>query len=150
MPGNPHEELGRKLFGQWDRARKDVDDLDAEFEKSEKDERERLMQGIEQKLKEGGLEVRVMQIGPDGRTRDVSDKVSPRDLRPEQIGGIQTEDGKTISLGRNPQSRESALRLLQDLLGRSGAPEGTASSSSMRKMEETLAESDRILQHWKK
>lgn len=129
----------------WDATVEDVDSLDNEFET------ENMLNKIMEKF-ERGASVRVMQIGPNGALTDVSDKVSPKDLRPEQISGIHTESGTTLT--RNPQNREAALKLLQELLpglrpGLLNPPKGTQ-STSIRLMEKALAESDKILEHWKK
>src|SRR5208337_4654326 len=67
----------------WGETAKNVADLDQEFLKEE----------MLNKIKRGDVDVRVMQIGPNGALTDVSDKVNPRDLRPGDIGGIRTEDG---------------------------------------------------------
>ena len=91
-----------------------------------------------------------LQMGPGGNLIDVSDKVNLRDLRPDQIGGIRTDDG------RFPQSREAALRLLQEILPgaklSSGlrSPSNATASYAVRRMEVALTESDKILEHWKK
>jgi len=110
----------------------EVDELDKEFSKEE------LISKLRRKFESGNTGVRVMQIGPDNSLTDVTDKVNPADLASEEFN-------------KNPQSREEALRLLQKILPGLRLP-GTASSNatSIAKMEETLAESDRILEHWKK
>ena len=113
---------------------------------------EQAVDRLKRKFEGGDVDVRVMQIGPNGTLIDVSDKVNPKDLRPDQIGGIQTADGRPLSLGRNPQSREAALRLLQEMLPglRLGIEPKSTTANSIRKMEEALGESDKILEHWKK
>lgn len=100
----------------------------------------------------GDVEVRVMQVGPDGRLTDVSDRVSPRDIRPEQIEGFQSSDG-SVKLPRRPSGEidhEAALDLLGQLVGRTRFPnrrpiEETASTAAMKEMEDLLTESDKIL-----
>jgi hypothetical protein len=133
-------------FGaDWDKSANELDALDKEFAA---DEEENFVDVLKSKFRKGEVDVRVMQLGPDGRLTDVSDKVNPKDLKPEDIGGIQTDDGRALAIGRNPQSREAALRLLQELLP---MPLGQyRTSESIRRMELVLAESDKILAHWKK
>jgi hypothetical protein len=133
----------------WDQTVDDVNTLDKEFQK------ESLVEALRNKFRTGEMEVRVMQMGPGGRLTDVSDRIKPEDLKSEDIGGIQTEDGSILPLGRNPQSKEAALRMLQDLLrgkasSRSTKPgESITSEQSLKHMEIVLAESDKILNHWK-
>ena len=142
------------VFGKdtaWAQAQKDVDDLDRSFGEEEVVQKESFMDFLRSKLRSGETEVRVMQIGPDGRLIDVSDKVKAQDLKPEHIERIQTEDGKTLPLGRNPQSREAAMRLLQEILPDLRPASGSSSTSeSIRRMKLILDESDKILEHWKK
>ena len=134
----------------WGKAMHDVDDLDAEFDKEE------VMNTLRQKLDQGAVDVRVMQIGPNGSLVDVSDKVNPKDLRPEEFAGIQTEDGRVLmgptGLGPSPRSQETALRLLEQILpGFKISNSGKDSTTnSVRRMEAALLESDKILEHWKK
>jgi hypothetical protein len=147
-----HNDIFGKAEEDWDQTLSEVDDLDEEFATEEELNREK-MNRLKQKFERGDVDVRVMEVGPDGKLTDVSDRVNPKDLRPDQIGGIQTSDGRT--LGRLPQSREAALRLLQEILPglklnsdpRSG---GSTTANSIRRMEAALADSDKILEHWKK
>jgi hypothetical protein len=145
------------IFGageqNWEEMQKAVGDLDEEFNEVDTEGRsESLMEMLRQKFEREGGEVRVMQVGPGGRLVDVSDKVNLKDLRPEHIDGIQVEDGSTMPIGRSPQSKEAALRLLSQImpgLRLSTQPKSTT-TASVTKMEAALAESDRILAHWKK
>ena len=141
---------------EWGQATEAVDALDEAFNA---DEEETFAHVLRSKFSSDDVEVRVMQVGPNGRLTDVSDKVNAKDLRPEDISGVKIEDKKTVhSLGRNPQSRETAFRLLQELLPglktqlKSGfdPARGGATSKSIKEMELVLAESDKILDHWKK
>lgn len=148
------------IFGKqdWAQTQQEVNALDEEFKA---DEGATFADVLKNKFRSGDVEVRVMRIEPDGTYTDVSDKVSPKDLRPESVEGIQIGDSRT-PIGRNPQSKADALRLLQELLPalqqrqrsqlRSGfdLSRGGATSESIRKMELVLAESDKILEHWKK
>ena len=124
-------------FGEaWETTVKGVDELDQEFSKEE------LMNKLRQKMANGDAAVRVIQIGPDGRRTDVSDKVS-------------SKEPETPPLGRNPHTAEAALRLLQEMLpgvklSNKGMFGSDTVSTSIRRMEEALTESDKILEHWKK
>ena len=131
---------------EWEDTAAGVDALDEEFAKED------IMNQLRSKYERGDVEVRVMQVGPGGRLVDVSDKVNPKDLRPEHIEGIQVDDGSTMPLGRNPQSREAALRLLSEIMPglRLGTQPKSTTATSIAKMEAALAESDRILEHWRK
>jgi hypothetical protein len=126
-----------------------IDDFDEEVKTLEAADKGDFVDVLKDKFRRGEVQVQVMQIGPDGRLIDVSDKVNPRDLRPEHIEGIMTEDGRKVSIGRNPQSREAAFQLLKDL---AALPRKTVDSTaeSIRRMEEVLEESDKILEHWKR
>jgi len=100
------------------------------------------------------VEVRVMKVGPDGKLTDVSGTVNLKDLRPDQIVDVRTDkelSGRTITEELPPRNRVQALKFLQDILqpGRSGSTKSTT-EASITKMKETLAESDKILEHWKK
>jgi hypothetical protein len=138
------------IFGageqSWEAVQKDVDYLDEDFDEED------IMNQLKSKYERGDVEVRVMQVGPGGRLVDVSDKVNPKDLRPEHIEGIQVDDGSTMPLGRSPQSKEAALRLLSQIMPglRLSTQPKSSTSVSIAKMEAALAESDRILAHWKK
>ena len=143
-----HDSIFGKAEEDWDQTLSDVDELDKDFESED------MIDRLKQKF--GDVDVRVMQVGPGGVLTDVSDKVNPKDLRPDQIGGVQTPDGRISSLGRNPQSREAAMRLLQEILpglklsgGYAGETKATT-ANSIRLMEQALAEGDKILEHWKK
>jgi hypothetical protein len=145
-----HDDIFGSGEESWEQMSKAVDDLDVEFENEGINET--LVNRLRQKHERGDVEVRVMQVGPNGRLTDVSDRVNPKDLRPEHIEGIQVDDGLPLSLGRNPQSREVALRLLSEILPglRLSTQPKSTTSSSIAKMEAALAESDRILAHWRK
>jgi hypothetical protein len=132
-----------QYFGtELEQVQQSIDALDKEF-----DAEESFVDKLKSKFKKGEVAVRVMQVGPDGRLIDVSDKVNPEDLRPEDISRVQTDDGRTLD--RNPQSREAALQLLREL---ESLPRKARNSTteSIRQMELALAESDKILEHWKK
>ena len=131
---------------EWENTAAGVDALDAEFDKED------IMNQLRSKYEDGNVEVRVMQVGPGGRLVDVSDKVNPKDLRPEHIEGFQIDDGAAMPLSRNPQTREAALRLLGEILPglRLSVQPRSTTSTSVAKMEAALAESDKILEHWKK
>jgi hypothetical protein len=145
---------------EWDKTVNDVDAMDKAFGEEEVLQRESFINFMKDKLRSGEHEVRVMQIGPKGELIDVTDKVKAEDLKPEDIRGIQTDDGKTVSLGRNPQSREAAYQALQRMLpGLQPLPPRlsgwtprpvSGKSESMRRMELILEESDKLLEHWKK
>jgi|SRR5271166_3079743 len=103
------------------------------------------VQGMDQEFAD--VEVRVMQIGPDGRLTDVSDRVSPRDLRPEQIEGFQSSDG-SVRLPRRPSGEidhEATLDLMAQLVGIKRDIKAAGPSPAMREMEVLLAESDKLL-----
>jgi hypothetical protein len=57
-----------------------------------------------------------------------------------------------MPLSRNPQTREEAIRLLSQILPglRLSTQPKPTTTVSIAKMEAALAESDRILEHWKK
>lgn len=110
----------------WDQAKSRVQSMDQEF---------------------ADVEVRVMQIGPDGRLTDVSDRVNPRDLRPEQIEGFQSSDG-SVRLPRRPSGEidhEATLDLMAQLVGIKRDIKAAGPSPVMREMEVLLAESDKLL-----
>src|SRR5271157_5454388 len=86
-----HDSIFGKAEEDWDQTLSDVDELDKDFEAED------MMSRIKQKF--GEVDVRVMQVGPDGVLTDVSDKINPKDLRPEQITGLRTDDGRTLPLG---------------------------------------------------
>lgn len=148
--------IGRK----WGETSDDVSALDKEFSKEEK------LNDLRKKLEAGDVEVRVMQVTPSGRLKDVSDKVNPKDLNPDDLVGMDIETGTRQPGVYVPRSREEALQLLQEILpGKySTSNDKIASrveqmrrlkaqeqqSESMRRMEATLADSDKILEHWKK
>lgn len=98
------------------------------------------------------VEMRVLQVGPDGRLTDVSDKVNPRDIRPEQIEGFQSSDG-SVRLPRNPNGevdREATLDIMAQLVGisrniRRPREEANVSTAATREMESLLAESTKLL-----
>lgn len=136
---------------EWGEIGEDVDMLDEEFMKEE-------VRNLKQKFESGDMEVRVMQVGPNGSLIDVSDKINPTDLRPDQIGGILSEkDLVDQTPTRSPRNREAALALLKQILPGFGSSSSSNAESresqtanSIRRMEATLAESDKILEHWKK
>jgi hypothetical protein len=121
-----------KLDEQWTDIRSQAAALDGQF---------------------GDIEVRVMQIGPDGRLTDVSDRVNPRDVQPEQIEGFTSSDG-SVNLPRNPRGEvdsDAALDFMGQLLGinrrsrRAGIGTLTESTEAIKAMEVLLADSDKIL-----
>jgi hypothetical protein len=136
---------GDTHFGStWDRTRQEVDELDKEFGQ------ESIVNKLRRKFGEGNVDVRVLQVGPDGRLTDVSEKVNPRDIRADQIKELRA-DG--IPLSRSPRTAEAALEALQQMLpGIKSGPKnyGGSTAESIRRMEIVLAESDKILEHWKK
>jgi hypothetical protein len=138
-----------EVKAEWAQTEQAVDALDEIF--SAMDEKETFVDVLKNN---SDVEVRVMQVGPDGRLTDVSNKINLKDIKPELVREVQTKDGKNVLIGRNPQSREAALKLLQEML-----PSMTLSQAqgrqdrtpySIRQMELALAESDKILEHWKK
>jgi hypothetical protein len=97
----------------------------------------------------GDVEVRVLQLGPNGQLMDVSDRVNPRDLLPEQIEGFQSSDG-SVRLPRRSNGEidhDAALDFMSQLIGvnRRIRKAETESTAAMREMEVLLAESDRLL-----
>ena len=99
------------------------------------------------------ITVRVLQIGPDGKLTDVSEKVNPKDLRPEQIAEMRS-DTLSIPMGKDGKiDREAAKELLAQIMGSGGyrPSQGTSPTATvaMQKMEAALAESDRIIKHFK-
>jgi len=150
-----HNDIFGSGVEDWDQTLSDVEDMDTGFAAEE------MMNKLKEKFGADDMHVRVMQIGPNGSLVDVSDKVSMKDLRPEDIGSIQTEDGRellnrtVVGTSRTPRSREAALALLSQIMhGMGGSRDSRAPKSSttnsIRKMEETLKESEEILEHWKK
>lgn len=128
----------------------EIDQMDKQFQEEDR----KLKMGksfvdvLKNRFSEGDAEVRVMQIGPNGTLIDVTEKVNPKDLRPEQIEGVQTEEG-IVTVGRG-QNREAAMRELQRLLPTLKlSKQGSTTEESIRRMELVLAESDKILNHWK-
>jgi hypothetical protein len=119
---------------KWDGVQKDVEDLDKGFKDMENN----------------SIGVRVMQVGPKGELTDVTDKVNPRDLRPEQIADFRTEGAMSIPLGPDGRiDREAALDILSKIMKKSGKSSGSSSEEAMKRMEAALNESDRILEHFK-
>lgn len=144
----------------FDKVRTSVANMDREFDKMTLDTETRQdwtsLENVE-------AQIRVMQVGLDGKLIDVSDKVNVKDLQPEQVDDVRI-NGEPLSL--TPRTREDALRILKDILpglkfsneARDGAKaphsfSGTRASSttarSVSRMEAALAESDITLQHWK-
>lgn len=132
----------RKLFGNPDRDRiannllddtlREVDDMDLAF-----DEEEKAM----------NTDVKILEIGPNGQLTDVTGRVSPRSLRPEQIADFRL-DGRSLPTGSDGRiDKAAALDLLSQIMGKE---RGNTKDAAMKRMEATLAESDRILEHWKK
>lgn len=116
----------------WADVKGDVDSMDALFKK-----------GLDGSI----ASVRVMQIGPDGKLIDVSDKISSKDLRADQSDDRMLRDTRT---------KEAAFKLLQRLLPGLKASDlqidqpYSTTKESIRRMEAVLAESDKILEHWRK
>lgn len=119
------------LDTQWQQAQDRVRRMDNEF---------------------GDIDVRVLKMGPNGQLNDVTDRVSPRDILPEQIERFDSSDG-SVQLPRRSNGEidhDATLDFMSRLIGinrsirRPGgmAPESTA---AMREMEELLAKSERIL-----
>jgi hypothetical protein len=117
------------LEAEWSSVRDTVSQLDREF---------------------ADVEVRVMQVGPDGRLTDVSDKVSPRDIMPEQIERFDSSDG-SVRLPRRMNGEidhDAALDLMGRLIGVSrfpGKETSPTSAAACKEMETLLAETDKTL-----
>jgi hypothetical protein len=127
-------EITDALDGQMNTVQNDVDELDKGFKDMETNP----------------IGVRVMQVGPKGELTDVTDKVNPRDLRPEQIADFRMEGGMNIPLGSDGRiDREAAMELLSKIMGKGGKSSGSSSEEAMKRMEAALSESDRILAHFK-
>jgi hypothetical protein len=125
-------------------AMREVNEVDDLFDKQEKD----LLKDIE---------VRVMKYDPNGRMTDVTDRVRPGDIRPEDIVDVRADRG--LPLPRNADGKlnqEGALDLLTALLGggrNRRAPsyfDDRMTKLQMDEMEAAINEADKILEHWKK
>ena len=132
--------LDISIGGDWEETQNAVNGIDKQF----KD------QDMKNKANIGDVDVRVMQVGPNGLT-DVTDRINPRDLRPDQIADFRTDGSMTIPLGPDGRiDKEAAMSILTRIMGTDNVRSGRNSSEeSMRRMEAALAESVKILQHWK-
>jgi len=128
-------EITNALDGQMNSVQQNVDELDKGFKDMENNP----------------IGVRVMQVGPKGELTDVTDKVNPRDLRPEQIADFRTDGAMSIPLGPDGRiDREAAMDILSQIMGKGGSKSPRNSSEeAMKRMEAALSESDRILAHFK-
>lgn len=126
------------------RMKEDVDGVNDLFDKQERD-----------LLKE--LEVRVMKYDPNGRITDVTDKIRPGDIRPEEIVDVRAD--RNLPLPRNADGKlnqEGALDLLTALLGGGRGRRATPYFDERRQkleldeMEAAINDAEKILQHWKK
>lgn len=137
-----------RLNRTWDQARRDVDDMDEQF-------RNQYMNNAD------NIGVQIFQVGPDGRTTDVTGRIDPRDLDESQIENFEFQTpGSLIPRTRDGQvDRKRAMQMLSDLIAngglrfpgaaRRGLGISPAQQKLMKEMEAALAESDKILQHWK-
>jgi hypothetical protein len=131
--------IGDLLNGDWENTKQQIDDVDKQFK--------------DQNMANNDIiDVRVMQVGPNGQLTDVSDKINPRDLRPEQIADMRSDGSLSIPLGSDGRiDKEAAAAILARIMGTGSVRDAKSSSEeAMRRMEVTLAESDKILEHWKK
>jgi hypothetical protein len=128
-------QLGDALNAGMETTKAEVDSMDQQF------------------AAEQDITVRVLQIGPDGKLTDVSEKVNPRELRSEQIAEMRS-DTLSIPMGKDGKiDREAAKQMLSRIMGSSAyrPSQGTSptSTAAMQKMEAALAESDKIIKHFK-
>jgi len=135
---------------RWSRTRRDVDEMDEQF-------RRQYMNNADK------LDVKVMQVGPDGRLTDVTGRVNPAELDESQIENFefQTPSSMIPRTANGQVDRKRAMQMLSDLIANGGMrfpgqarrdrPEyaSPAQVKAMKEMEATLAESDKILEHWK-
>jgi hypothetical protein len=128
--------IGDLLNGDWEDTKQHIDEIDKQFK--------------DQSMS-GDIDVRVMQVGPNGTLTDVSDKINPRDLRPDQIADMRSDGSMTVPLGPDGRiDKEAAMSILARIMGSERVRDAKSSSEeAMKRMETTLAESDKILQHWK-
>jgi hypothetical protein len=126
-------------------AMREVGEMDDLFDKQEKD----LLRGI--------AEVRVMKYDEAGRMTDVTDKIRPGDLRPEDIADVRIDRG--LPIPRNADGKldqEGALDLLTKLLSggvrsrRTSSFDDRMSKLQMDEMEAAINDAEKILEHWKK
>lgn len=106
---------------------------------------------MDQQFQDQDVTVRVLQIDPHtGALTDVSEKVNPKDIRPDQIAEMRS-DTLSIPMGKDGKiDREAAKALLAQIMaGGNYRPSQSTSTAAIEKMEAALAESDRILQHFK-
>jgi hypothetical protein len=140
-----------RISRDWERRQRDVSAMDDEF-------RNQYMNNFD------NLDVKVMQVSPDGRLTDVTGRINPRDLDESQIEKFefQTPSSLVPRLPNGEVDRKRAMQMLSDLItnggglrvpGRGGRGLGEyispAQQKLMKEMEATLAESDKILKHWK-
>jgi hypothetical protein len=104
-------------------------------------------------LASGDVEVRVLQVDPrTGRTTDVSDRVRPTDLKPEQIKAFDSSDG-SVRIPRLPDGtvdREAAMDMLAQLVMGDRLGGKTRPDPKIQEMEALLKETDKILAHWRR
>lgn len=149
-----HEKLGERLGGmplnrfitkdELRAMKEEVDGVDDLFAKEERD----LLRDAE---------VRIMKYDPNGLLTDVTDRVRPEHLRPEDIADVRVEPGLTIPRNADGKlDQEGALDLLTKLL--SGGRRRAYSTSfddrlaqlQLKEMENVINEADKTLEHWKK
>jgi len=138
-----------RIKRDWADAQRAVDSMDEEF-------RRQYMNNAD------NIDVRIMQVGSDGRQTDVTGKINPRDLDESQIENFEFQTpGSLIPRTRDGQvDRKRAMQMLSDLIANGGLRfpgqarrglelQSPAQVKAMKEMEAALAESDKILQHWK-
>jgi hypothetical protein len=139
---NEVQAVQQKLADDAAQVQQQVNDMDLEFNGTQPDL--------------DGVSVQVLKVGADGRLTDVTDKVNPRDIRPEQITEIRGDAMNRIPTRPDGTiDKEAAMNLLSLLVGGTSSTRlrrnaSDTSAESIRRMEKTLAESDKILEHWKK
>ena len=98
--------------------------------------------------------IRVLQVDPvTGKETDVTNKVNPKDIQPEQIADMRS-DTLSIPMGKDGKiDRDAARDLLSRIMTSSSyrPSQGVSptTATAMKKMEVALAESDRLLKHFK-
>jgi hypothetical protein len=144
-PGNDEFQAKER----WRRAQMDVDSMDDEF-------RKQYMNNAD------NIDVRVMQLGPDGSQTDVTGRINPAELDESQIENFEYQTPSSlIPRTRDGQvDRKRAMQMLSDLIANGGLRfpgqarrglelQSPAQVKAMKEMEAALAESDKILEHWK-
>jgi hypothetical protein len=145
MPFQAEDRISR----DWQRQRAATDSMDEEF-------RRQYMSNFD------NLDVRILQVGPDGRETDVTGRINPQDLDESQIEKFefQTPGSMIPRLPNGDVDRKRAMQMLGDLIMNGGLRfpgqikrgleyVSPAQQKLMKEMEAALAESEKILQHWK-